>query len=145
MRRLAAVVVCGVACGILDGYDATEYLAYPALEDMAPLPGAPLLSELGGSNWTARFHELIAANLARYPAGGSSRGPGKKFDVLFGMGLQKSGTTSFNHASRRMGFSKQPHHFDPQKGKQQTFRFDKSGCFNGVLIFFTFGIPWLIL
>ena len=53
MRRLAAVVVCGVACGILDGYDATEYLAYPALEDMAPLPGAPLLSELGGSNWTA--------------------------------------------------------------------------------------------
>ena len=35
---LAVAPLAGCA---LEGYDPSEYLAYPALEDLAPLPGAP--------------------------------------------------------------------------------------------------------
>ena len=52
---LAVAPLAGCA---LEGYDPSEYLAYPALEDLAPLPGAPTLWDLTGANWTAIFVAL---------------------------------------------------------------------------------------
>ena len=111
---LAVAPLAGCA---LEGYDPSEYLAYPALEDLAPLPGAPTLWDLTGANWTAIFVKLVAESLARAPE--TPKHAAKKFDVLYGMGLQKSGTSSFHVAANRMGYRK---HKKGAGNKQNNFR-----------------------